>query len=56
MKEKKKMGRPTDNPKIYKITVRINAKANDVLNEYCVKCNKTRADAVRDAIFLLEKK
>ena len=35
MTEKKKMGRPTDNPKDVRITVRLDAESADILKKYC---------------------
>lgn len=46
----KKIGRPTDNPKGERITVRLDSESTDILNEYCDKQNKTRAEAVREGI------
>ena len=31
----KKMGRPTDNPKPYKIAVKLDQEAKDILDAYC---------------------
>lgn len=44
----KKMGRPlSDNPKSYKITVRIDEETNNLLNECCEKLDKNKADVLR---------
>lgn len=51
-----KRGRPTDNPKQSKISVRIDAECEAILNEYCLETGKDRADAVRDGIRKLKKR
>ena len=42
-----KMGRPTDNPKIAKITVRLDKESADIMTEYCKQENIEKAEAVR---------
>lgn len=49
------MGRPTDNPKETRITVRLDSESNKILNEYCVKKQISKADAIREAIKGLKK-
>lgn len=51
-----KRGRPTENPKQNKISVRIDAECEAILNEYCQETGKDRAEAVRDAIRKLKKR
>ena len=51
-----KIGRPTDNPKEERITVRLDAESVQILNDYCVEKNVARADAVREGIKRLKKK
>lgn len=47
-------GRPTTNPKPYKITVRLDEKSKDVLDEYCRQENVNQMEAVRRGIGKLE--
>lgn len=42
-----KMGRPTDNPKPYKITVRLDKQSKEILEAYCQQEKIERAEAVR---------
>lgn len=51
-----KVGRPTDNPKEERITVRLDAESVQILNDYCNEKNVARADAVREGIKRLKKK
>jgi len=46
----KKIGRPTDNPKPYKITVRIDEESKTILDEYCSKEKVNQMEAVRRGI------
>lgn len=48
--EKKKMGRPTDNPKPYKLTVRLDEEAMQILNEYTKQENVKQMEAIRRGI------
>ena len=50
-----KMGRPTDNPKGTRITVRLDSESNKILNEYCDEKQISKADAIRKAIKGLKK-
>lgn len=50
-----KMGRPTDNPKEERITVRLDAECTEILSEYCKEKKIARADAVREGIKRLKK-
>ncbi len=43
-------GRPTDNPKPYKITVRLDQQAETILETYCKQENVERGEAVRRGI------
>lgn len=45
-----KMGRPTDNPKPYKIAVRLDAEAKTILDEYCQQENVNQMEAARRGI------
>ncbi|MDE6087824.1 MAG: ribbon-helix-helix protein, CopG family [Oscillospiraceae bacterium] len=49
-----KMGRPTDNPKPYKITVRIDEKNKEILDKYCKQEEVSQMEAVRRGIKKLE--
>lgn len=52
----KKMGRPTDDPKTTKITIRLGEGDVAILDEYCSANRKTRADGIRDGIRRLKQK
>lgn len=54
--EKKKMGRPTDNPKTTQFSVRFDATTLKILDEYCVKNDLTRPQGVREAVRKLKEK
>ncbi len=45
-----KMGRPTDNPKLERITVRLDKESSRILKEYCEAKQVERAEAVRRGI------
>ncbi|WP_207689090.1 hypothetical protein [Criibacterium bergeronii] len=48
MKEKKtKMGRPTDNPKETRITVRLDEESRDILEKYSKKNSISKNETVR---------
>lgn len=49
----KKMGRPTDSPKVNDVKVRLNDEMHKKLLEYCEKNNITKAEAIRQGIHLL---
>lgn len=53
MEFNKKMGRPTDNPLTHDIKVRVDNETLLFLNEYCLKNNVKRAEAIREGINLL---
>ncbi len=46
----KKMGRPTDNPKPYKIAVRLDEESKSILEEYCIQENINQMEAARRGI------
>lgn len=50
MPEKKKMGRPTDNPKSMPFNVRVDAECADILARYQKQENVNRMEAVRRGI------
>lgn len=43
-------GRPTDNPKPYKITTRIDEECKTILDDYCKQEKITQMEAVRRGI------
>ena len=45
-----KAGRPTDNPKQDRITVRLDNESSKILKEYCQKFNVERAEAIRRGV------
>ena len=45
-----KLGRPTDDPKPYKLAVRINEKQKQILENYCKLNNCNIMQAIRDGI------
>lgn len=45
--EKKKMGRPTDNPKKGRFEMRTSEKEEDMLEFCCSKTGKSRAEIIR---------
>lgn len=47
-------GRPTDNPKPYKITVRLDAESHETLERYCEQEHIERGEAVRRGIKKLD--
>ena len=49
-----KTGRPTDNPKSYKITVRLDDLSARIMNSYCKQEGVERAEAVRRGLKKLE--
>ena len=49
-----RIGRPTDNPKPYKITTRIDEESKQILDDYCKQENIPQMEAVRRGIKKLE--
>lgn len=49
-------GRPTDNPKPDRITVRLDNASMEILVEYCENNQVERAEAIRRAIKMLKEK
>ncbi len=47
-------GRPTDNPKQERITVRLDVKSSDILKDYCEQETVEKAEAIRRGIKKLE--
>lgn len=56
MEEKKKMGRPTDNPKPCRLGIRVDEKTNAKLEEIATKQNTTKTNLIREAIDMVIKK
>ena len=50
----KKVGRPTDNPKPHKITVRLDDKSKSILDKYCNQERVNQMEAVRRGVGKLE--
>ena len=50
MDDKKKMVRPTNDPKDVKLTVRVNKTTNEILEKFCKENNLTKVEGVREAI------
>ena len=50
MPEKRKMGRPTDNPKGKPIHVRLDNECDSILDLYCGKKKVKKAEAIRRGI------
>lgn len=48
-----KMGRPTDNPKPYKITVRLDNDSHEIIQRYCKQENIEKGEAIRRGVKLL---
>lgn len=53
---KKKMGRPTDNPKHVQIAVRFDDETLHILDNYCEKEKISRAEGTRMAVRKLKEK
>ncbi len=47
---KKKMGRPTDNPRPHSLTIRISDADKRILEEYCAKTGVNRTEAISRGI------
>ncbi len=56
MPERKKMGRPTDNPKSTSIHVRLDNQCVEILKCYCEQEKVGRAEATRRGIISLKDK
>ena len=50
----KKRGRPTDNPKPYRMAVKYDEKCKQILEAYCEQENVNRMEAARRGIMKLE--
>lgn len=49
-------GRPTNNPRPNKLSIRISDKDKDILEKYCEENNVNRTEAISRGINLLNKK
>lgn len=56
MPEKKKMGRPTDNPKQTQFSVRFDEETLSILDRYCDEEKVSRPEGVRRAVRKLKNK
>ena len=54
MKLSPRTGRPTDNPKVDKITVRLDKKSSQIMQMYCEQEGIEKAEAVRRGLKKLE--
>lgn len=52
----KKMGRPTNNPRPNKISIRISDEDKNILEDYCEKENINKTEAISKGIKSLESK
>ena len=53
---KKKMGRPTDDPKPFRLDVRVSKEDLEILDTYCDKKGIKRPQGIRDGIKSLKEK
>lgn len=51
---KKKMGRPTDNPGPYSLTIRISEADKRILEKYCARTGVNRTEAISRGIGMLK--
>ncbi len=51
---KKKMGRPTDNPRPYSLTIRISEADKRILEKYCARTGVNRTEAISRGIGMLK--
>lgn len=49
-----KVGRPTDNPRPHKISIRINDRSKQILETYCLQNGVSKTEAIERGIGLLE--
>lgn len=50
----KKLGRPTNNPRPHKISIRINEKSKQILEKYCLQNSVNKTKAIERGIEKLE--
>lgn len=46
----KKMGRPTDNPRPHKVSIRINENSKQTLEKYCLQESVNKTEAIERGI------
>ena len=46
----KKIGRPTNDPKPNKLTVKVSNETLNILDDYCTRKNTTSAERIRDGL------
>lgn len=51
-----KVGRPTNDPKPNKLTVKVSDETMMILDDYCKRNDKSRAEGIRDGINTLKDK
>ena len=51
-----KTGRPTDNPKEGRVSIRIDSECSEILSDYCKKNNVSKGEAIRRGIKKLNDK
>lgn len=49
-----KAGRPTDNPRPHKISIRINDRSKQILDTYCLQNGVSKTEAIERGIRLLD--
>ena len=54
MTDRKKMGRPTDEPKPYKVSARLTEEGYKILDDYCQQKNINHPEGIRQAIYHLK--
>lgn len=54
--EKKKMGRPTENPKTVQFSIRFDEHTLKILDDFCEENSITRPQGVREAVRKLKEK
>lgn len=52
--QQKKAGRPSKNPKPYKLTVRLDEKGLDILDAYCEQNAISRMEGIRQGVYKLK--
>lgn len=50
-----KLGRPTDNPRPHKISIRINDESKKIIDSYCEQYHVNKTEAIERGIKKLEK-
>ena len=54
--QKRKMGRPTENPKTVQFSIRFDEHTLNILDKFCKENNMTRPQGVREAVRKLKEK